>query len=198
MSLKYEITPNYITIFKLPLFRIRALRDIPSAGVKAGDLGGYIENEENLSQEGRCWIGGEACVYCKSYVFGDAQVYGNAHVFDHAQIYGNAQVFENATVYNCALVFGNASIFDKGSVFGNVQVFGNAIVCGNIVVKGSEGKLDVNESMILSGYKCITSLNQLYYADGVTIFFDITSNLIVNGSSLNKEHHITFARLKLS
>jgi hypothetical protein len=30
------------------LCRIRALRDIPCAGVKAGDLGGFVEGEKNL------------------------------------------------------------------------------------------------------------------------------------------------------
>lgn len=38
------------------LFRIKALIDIPSIGVKAGDVGGYIESEHNLSQEGNGWI----------------------------------------------------------------------------------------------------------------------------------------------
>lgn len=34
----------------LVLNRIRALRDIPAHGVKAGDLGGYVESEFNLEQ----------------------------------------------------------------------------------------------------------------------------------------------------
>ncbi len=59
MKLKYEITgvqhPD-----KPNLFRIRALNDIPKYKVTAGDLGGYIEKESNLSQEGNCWIGDNA------------------------------------------------------------------------------------------------------------------------------------------
>lgn len=30
--------------------------------VKAGDKGGWIEKEENLSQEDDCWVSGDACV----------------------------------------------------------------------------------------------------------------------------------------
>ena len=51
---KYEITniahPRYPW-----LHRIRALRDVRE-DVHAGDLGGFVQSEENLSQEGQCWI----------------------------------------------------------------------------------------------------------------------------------------------
>ena len=54
---KYEITD--ITHPGNPkLHRIRALVDIPMYGVKAGDLGGYIEKEDNLSQYDNCWVSG--------------------------------------------------------------------------------------------------------------------------------------------
>ena len=36
------------------IYRIEANRNF--ADVKAGDLGGYIESTENLSDEGDCWI----------------------------------------------------------------------------------------------------------------------------------------------
>ena len=48
---KYELTNETITIDNgKTLYRIRALIDIETIGVKIGDLGGYIEKEEN---EGR-------------------------------------------------------------------------------------------------------------------------------------------------
>ena len=49
-----------------PQKQLRALIDIPEIGVTAGDLGGFIEKESNLSHEGNCWI------------FKDAQAYGSA------------------------------------------------------------------------------------------------------------------------
>ena len=73
---KYEITdiqhPDYSF-----LHRIRALRDI-RYGVEAGDLGGFIESEKNLSQEGDCWVSGNAQVYGNARVSGDALVCGSA------------------------------------------------------------------------------------------------------------------------
>lgn len=49
-------------------------------------LGGYIESEKNLSQEGRC------VVHCGAYVYGDAQIRDNAEICSGARIFGNAIV----------------------------------------------------------------------------------------------------------
>ena len=60
MERKYELTKETNNIGFKTLYRIKALRDF--ANVKAGDLGGFIENEENLSHEGNCWVYGNARV----------------------------------------------------------------------------------------------------------------------------------------
>src|SRR5260364_283528 len=54
------------------LYRIRALRDFKYVWI--GQLGGYIEKEENLSHEGEAWV------FDNARVFGDARVFGNARV----------------------------------------------------------------------------------------------------------------------
>src|SRR5699024_12780305 len=52
MSKKYELVESSKIIFgNVILYRIKALVDIPNI-VKAGELGGYIESEKNLSHEG--------------------------------------------------------------------------------------------------------------------------------------------------
>ena len=58
------------------LYRIRALRDF--GNVRAGDVGGYIECERNLSQDGNAWVYGNAQVYDNAWVYGDARVCDNA------------------------------------------------------------------------------------------------------------------------
>lgn len=58
---KYELTDATKVINGVTLHRIRALIDIPVHGVKAGDLGGWIEAERNLSQKGAAWVADEAC-----------------------------------------------------------------------------------------------------------------------------------------
>ncbi|RGT76045.1 hypothetical protein DWX07_10245, partial [Agathobacter rectalis] len=67
---KYEFTGETKEIKLLfrtaVLHRIRAT--VSFGFVKIGDLGGWIEKEENLSHEGKAWV-------C-----GDAKVWGNAEV----------------------------------------------------------------------------------------------------------------------
>ena len=44
--------------------------------ITTGELGGYIENESNLSQEGNAWVSDNA------QVSGTAQVSGDANIYD--------------------------------------------------------------------------------------------------------------------
>ena len=60
--MKYELTNETREFIGLTLYRIRALKDVPSIEVKSGDLGGFIEKESNLSQEGNAWVAGNAQV----------------------------------------------------------------------------------------------------------------------------------------
>lgn len=96
------------------LHRIRATRDLPQHVVRAGDLGGWLESERNLS--GTAWVSGaaqvsgDARVSRDARVSGAARVYGNAQVYGAAQVYGTAQVSGTARVYGAARVYGNALI----------------------------------------------------------------------------------------
>jgi len=108
--------------------RVVALRDF--GFVKAGDVGGFVKSETNLSHKGNCWIYGDAQVYGDARVCGDAQVYGNAEVSGNAQVFGDAKVFENAWIYGNAQVYGDAWVFGNTRVYGNADVRGNAQVCG--------------------------------------------------------------------
>ena len=67
---KYELTAEFIEKWGKKLFRIKAL--ISFGSVEAGELGGYIEKEDNLAHDGNAWVYGNAEVY------GDARVSGNA------------------------------------------------------------------------------------------------------------------------
>lgn len=100
---KFKLTSEFIVdISGVKLFRIKAL--IEFGNVKAGDLGGYIEKEENLSHMGNAWVSGDA------RVSGNARVSGDARVFGNAQVFGDARVFGNAWVSGDAWVSGNAQV----------------------------------------------------------------------------------------
>ena len=115
MTNKYELTGETV---KLPNgetgYRIRALKDF--ADVKAGNLGGFVQSEKNLSQDGNAWVSGNARVSDNAQVCGDARVSGDARVFENARVSGNAWVFENAQVY------GDAQVFENAWVYGDARV----------------------------------------------------------------------------
>ena len=110
MNKKYELTDEIKKVGNTILRRIRALRDIPSFGVTAGDLGGWIAKEWNLSQCGDAWVSGYAEVSGDATVCGDARVFGDARVCNNAEVYGDATVYGNAKVRNRDdyMVFKNA------------------------------------------------------------------------------------------
>ena len=86
MDKHFELTNKFIiNAFGVKLFQIKCTRRIKYAEV--GDLGGYIEKEDNLS--GDAWVSGDAQVY------GDAWVSGNARVYGNAQVSGDARVSNN-------------------------------------------------------------------------------------------------------
>jgi hypothetical protein len=95
---KYELTAETKEIGGKILHRIRALIDIPLHDVKAGDLGGWIEAERNLSQEGSAWVADEAWVTGSAWVTDSAWVTGAAWVRGNARVTGNAWVRGNARV----------------------------------------------------------------------------------------------------
>jgi len=83
----YKLTEEtQITHSGAVLFRIQALNSFNS--VKLGDLGGWIEKENNLS--GDAWVSGDAIVSGNAKVYGNAKVSGDARVSDDAEVSGDA------------------------------------------------------------------------------------------------------------
>ena len=102
---KYEMTSNTKELKGRKLFQIRALKDF--GDVKVGDLGGYIEKEENLSHGGNAWV------------YDDALVYGDACVSDNAQVRGDAWIYDNARVYGDTIIYGDTCICDDAWICGD-------------------------------------------------------------------------------
>ena len=127
MNKKYELTNETKEWLGRTLHRIRALKDF--GNVKIGDLGGWIEKEENLSYCDLCWVHDNALVYGNGQVSGNGQVFGDAWVFDNGRVYGNGWV------YGDGQVFGDAWVFDNGRVYGNGWVYGDAKVCGDMAIQ---------------------------------------------------------------
>lgn len=153
MDKKYEITDEEMNNgISKKLYRIKALRDIPRHGVKAGDRGGWIESERNLSQSGDCWVGG------KARVFENAGLSGNAVILDNAQLFGNADLQGCARAEGNAWVWGFARIGSSATVRGNARIHDHAWVYGNAEVRGNA---DVSEQAQIFGNACVSHLSEI-------------------------------------
>jgi len=121
---KFELTTESITNEAgKKLFRIKALIDF--GDVKAGEPGGYVEKEGNVSQDDNAWVSGNAKVYDNAWVSGNARVSGDALVFgdaDYALVQGFGTEFRCTTFYrgkdkkimvNCGCFHGNLEAFRK-------------------------------------------------------------------------------------
>ena len=146
MDKKYEILKDQaITMNGSTIYRIKALKNF--GDVEAGDMGGFVESEDNLSHEGPCWIYGDAMVYHKAKVKDNAIVRDYVHVFNNARVMENAIVEGHARVSDDSTVFGNARVKDNANVFGrgiihgfaivqdNATVFEQARICGETIIK---------------------------------------------------------------
>ncbi len=128
---KYEFTNETRCVAGHTLHRIKAIRDF--ADVKTGDLGGFIENESNLSHDGNCWVYDNATVFWEAVVSDNAKIHDNACINRNAKVYGNAVVNDDAWVFGAnAHVYGNAKIrhFSQvcGQVYGNYEIYGKAFI----------------------------------------------------------------------
>lgn len=130
MGKKYEITKETMSdVNGKTLYRIKALTDF--GNVRKGDFGGFVENESNLSQEGYCWIYGNA-ICCDNAI-----IYENAILCENAYVYGNSMVHENATICGSAKVYGNTTIGGNTIIRGYSRILGSAKVYGNTNISGN-------------------------------------------------------------
>ena len=100
---KFELTSDFVTFLGRKLFRIRAL--IEFGDVKSGELGGYVEKEENLAQDGDAWV------------YGDARVCGDA---DYAYAHGFGSEYRTTTFFR--LKDGGVGV-RCGCFYGTLQEF---------------------------------------------------------------------------
>ena len=115
---KYEITD--IAHEEYPfLHRIRALRDI-CGEICAGDIGGFVESESNLSAEpGDC-----------AWIFDDAIAAGDAYVDRDACLRGDAIACGSAYVSKGSVMSGHSRAEDNAYLRG-ASMTGKALASGN-------------------------------------------------------------------
>ena len=163
------------------------------------EVGGWIEKEENLSQEGNCWVDFNAYAYGDARVYGNAQIKYGARVKDNAQVYGNAVVdgydsyvtgnacvYGNARVYNHGYVGGNAKVYDHAEVYDGAYVYGNAKVYDEAIVSNKvkvHGNAEVYGNARVCGNAKVFGDAQVYGRAKIYGNAEISGTVIIHGNA---------------
>jgi hypothetical protein len=120
--------------------------------VRRGELGGWIENYGNLSQDGKSWVHPNGIACMDSIVGGNAQI-EDGEVGDRGVVYDDSVVKGNSVVRERGKVGGTA-VVDKESVIEGNACFGNAScegsrIGGRAFVIGKK-KLSTDETIIVN------------------------------------------------
>jgi carbonic anhydrase/acetyltransferase-like protein (isoleucine patch superfamily) len=130
--MKYRLTNKSKNYFGFTVYQIQAVNDFGS--VKTGDLGGWVENEYNLSQDGYCWISNNAVALRNSRVYHNAQIMDDATITGYARVCGNAVVKDQAQVSGFAQIRDESIIYDNSLITDHTMVTDNSMVGGNSLV----------------------------------------------------------------
>ena len=192
MNKKYEILNGsdaecikfYDKTLYRTLYRIRALKDF--ANVKAGDIGGFIESESNLSQEGDAWIYDNARIFGNARISGNARIWGNVRIYGDAKIYRDAEIYGdawihdnvvirgNARIFGDAVIRGNARIYDNARIYGDAEIFGDAMISGNAEIYGNAliyGNARIWGNAEIMSRSHILTIGNIGSRNGTTTFF---------------------------
>ena len=149
---KYEIT-DIAHPDNPKLHRIRALIDL-TENIHVGDLGGFVETENNLDQEGFAWIGEDAIACEDSYIGGDAILADSAVARDSAYVGNNAVIADHAVVQDNAIVCGG-------------YISGNSCICGNAILNADTQTL------------CAPMIG-----GNARVYGELTGNVVCQGSAI--------------
>ena len=178
---KYKLIKEMIEYDCRILYRIVACKNFllkNGMKIKKGDLGGYVECYNNLSQDGNCWI------------------FGGAKVMDHATVLDDAMVYDNATIKGNALVMGNAIVTWKSTVMDYARIMCDAYLIGPTVMDHvivMDNCLICGDDILLNGNKIVNEKNATIERCNVN-----DNGLIKNEFLLNKNKIVCWYRSSLN
>lgn len=146
-------------------------------GEKMGEVGGWIESKNNLSQGGSCWV------------HPDAIVCGNATVSESAQI-ESGEVGDFSSVRGTAVIKGNVCLKGHARVGGSVELTDSVVVSDHAVVNGScilSGDTEAKDDAVVNSSANITEedeerLKDERYARSMMLLC-VIKNSKISGSS---------------
>ena len=129
---KYELSDITMEFEGRTLYRIRALKNF--SDVKAGDLGGWVETEYNLSQEGNCWIYNEAKCMDNSKICDNSTMHDYSEMYDYSimrgdsEMYGHSEMFGYSEMYDYSIMHDNTIMYDYSEMHDHSRMYGDSIL----------------------------------------------------------------------
>ena len=198
---KYEILidkEHTINYYGRTLHRIRALKDFD--GVKKGDVGGFVQTEDNSSQYGNCWIYDDAIcmdnarvcnsakMYNRSCMYNNSKMFDNSRMCDYSKMYDNSIMLDNSIMYDNSRMFGNSTMYENSRMYDNSIMLDNSEMFGNSILKNNDklyGKINKPFKKIFQ-HQCekrlliaiLTEENEILYSIGCQV--GITKEEFIN------------------
>lgn len=171
--------------------QIVATENITRHGVSFGVLGGYIEDESCLAQDGDCWIGNGCIVFSDSHISGNALVENPQYVNRQSFIYNHCHIRGNAVVSGFFSIHDDVSIEDETTInvsdlsviYSGCKFRGGAIMSGKIKIKNS----------LISGHPVINGPNNMGKVFNRKLICDnatINGNILIDGRVVVKNSKI--------
>ena len=188
MEKKYKIREDLsLYYYGRTIYRIEALKDF--SDVKIGDIGGYVECEDNLNQSGNCWIYDNAKAMDESKVLGEAVVKNEAILMNKASVLEQCQILDYSEIKGFAIVLGNAKIEEKAILCDKVVVFGRASISEYAEIRHSaqiSGDARVFGEAQVSGNVHISDNAQVYGQSKIEDYAHVMGRALIRGTAVIK------------
>ena len=175
MGNKYELTEETMEYDGHTLHRIKALKsfrtlknDYWGYTINKGDLGGWVESEKNLSQEGNCWIRDNSKVYGEAKITDDRVI--NESEIHNGVTAGGRGVINRSKISGCILIYSGSNVV----IISDSEIYGDNIVIGD--------NSDVKESYISGDNICISGNSSIHSNS------KISGEITIHDSYIEKSH----------
>lgn len=146
---KYEFSGVTKERSGIILRQVRAIQDFGE--IKAGDVGGFIQHEHNLSQSGLCWLDKDSICYGDSKITSDAFVANSTIISSKIgaessildSFVCNSEITGESYISNSTISFtnirGNVKItrgtYQRCKIRGNVKLNQNLLMKGAVITE---------------------------------------------------------------
>lgn len=182
---KYKIRKDLSIEFEgHTLYRIEALKNI-SYDVDKGDIGGFVEDEYNLSRDFDCWIYNEAKVFGEASIDNNAVILNNAIVKNHAIIDGNSTICGNSIIDGYVHIRNYVTICDNAQILNTAYIFDDVVIRNNVIIKDDAficghariyGDVIVSNNALIDGEACIQGNMKISDTNDVLVLGPIGPN----------------------